>query len=91
MRGHILVNDSKASTRNRALAAGCIRANATEYIWWEPSQIILIIAISLRCLVVFQLFRVTKDFESLKQWSGPRADLERPAQRGLGPQRHSSI
>jgi 6-phosphofructokinase 1 len=39
VRGHILVNDSKASTRNRALAAGCIRANATEYIWWDPSKV----------------------------------------------------
>eukprot|EP00966_Prymnesium_polylepis_P245041 5667885-Prymnesium_polylepis.2 len=37
--GHIIMNDSKASSRSNALADGCIRANATEYIWWEPSKV----------------------------------------------------
>ena len=37
--GSILRNDSKAATRNRALAEGCVRANATELIWWEPTAV----------------------------------------------------
>lgn len=37
--GHIILNDSKASSRSNALADGCIRGNATEFIYWEPSQV----------------------------------------------------
>ena len=37
--GSILRNDSKAATRNMALAEGCVRANATELIWWEPTAV----------------------------------------------------
>ena len=39
VRGGIILNDSKASSRNNALADGCIRGNATEFIFWQPSQI----------------------------------------------------
>lgn len=37
--GHIIENDSKANTRATALADGCIRANATKFIWWEPTKV----------------------------------------------------
>jgi len=37
--GSILLNDSKASIRSNALRGNCIRANATEYIFWEPAKV----------------------------------------------------
>lgn len=37
--GHIILNDSKASSRSSALSEGCIRANTTKNIWWEPSKV----------------------------------------------------
>ena len=29
----------QAETRNNALAEGCMRANATELIWWDPKVV----------------------------------------------------
>uniref|UniRef100_A0A7S0Q368 Phosphofructokinase domain-containing protein n=2 Tax=Coccolithus braarudii TaxID=221442 RepID=A0A7S0Q368_9EUKA len=37
--GHIILNDSKASTRSNTLAGGTIRANACEKIFWEPESV----------------------------------------------------
>ena len=30
---------AQAATRNNALAEGCVRANATELIWWDPKAV----------------------------------------------------
>lgn len=37
--GHIIMNDSKAASRNKELAQGCVRANACADIYWDPSQV----------------------------------------------------
>ena len=30
---------AQAASRNNALAEGCVRANATELIWWDPKTV----------------------------------------------------
>lgn len=37
--GHILKNDSKRKIRRQELSSGCVRANATEKIFWDPQQV----------------------------------------------------
>mmetsp|Transcript_117061 Transcript_117061/g.342887 ORF Transcript_117061/g.342887 Transcript_117061/m.342887 type:complete len:489 (-) Transcript_117061:147-1613(-) len=37
--GHIILNDSKASSRAESLAKGCVRANACKEVWWDPSEV----------------------------------------------------
>jgi len=37
--GHIILNDSKAASRDVALKKGCVRGNACRDIYWEPSEV----------------------------------------------------
>merc|ERR1719253_1705754 len=37
--GHIIMNDSKAKSRRKELAQGCVRANACKDIFWDPSEV----------------------------------------------------
>lgn len=37
--GHIILNDSKAATRNKAVKGGCVRANACKDIYWDPKEV----------------------------------------------------
>jgi 6-phosphofructokinase 1 len=39
VRGHIILNDSKASSRAPELRDGCVRANATKDIYWDPTEV----------------------------------------------------
>merc|ERR1719277_1608055 len=39
VRGNIIQNDSKADSRASELQSGCVRANATKEIYWEPSEV----------------------------------------------------
>jgi len=37
--GHIILNDSKAASRSKALKKGCVRGNACKDIYWDPKEV----------------------------------------------------
>jgi len=39
VQGHIIMNDSKAASRDSALKKGCVRGNACRDIWWDPKDV----------------------------------------------------
>lgn len=39
VKGHIIINDSKAASRSPVVKQGVVRANATRNIWWDPSDV----------------------------------------------------
>lgn len=39
VQGHIILNDSKAKSRRKEVANGCVRANACQKIWWDPADV----------------------------------------------------